>query len=422
MYADDTVIISSSSSGLQKALDKLHAYCLKWRLQVNRAKTKILIFCKRKVDAGDKFRYASEELELVTDYVYLGINFNATGSFTNACARLVELARRATFKLRSICGDAPVHLYLTLFDSLVLPILLYGVELWGPFFLRNVNELNFKRTCDKFPGESVALKFYRSILGVNRFASNDAVRGELGRSPVLLNGIRLAVKYWEQLVKLGGRNDLLLSAMRESDRLNMSWACVIRRILSTADIVVPNPLCRLPVMTHNKSIFGVCHARLSLLYSQQWRAVINGQPAGGSKANTKLRTYCTFKDDFSLSSYLHLRNKSKRQVFTKLRIGAHKLQIEVGRHRRPIPIPADERVCTKCGSGAVENEYHFVMECAAGGTIRTKYWAELSSFTDWQTWSEVFRFQFIMNAGLEDSEITSIMCNFVSELWLQRFQ
>jgi len=43
LYADDTVILSESKDGLQKALDIFESYCEIWKLQVNVNKTKVMI-------------------------------------------------------------------------------------------------------------------------------------------------------------------------------------------------------------------------------------------------------------------------------------------------------------------------------------------------------------------------------------------
>ena len=48
MYADDLVLISESSNGLQNCLNKLYNYTTKWGLKVNLKKTKILTFQKSK--------------------------------------------------------------------------------------------------------------------------------------------------------------------------------------------------------------------------------------------------------------------------------------------------------------------------------------------------------------------------------------
>jgi hypothetical protein len=41
MYADDAILLSETSEGLQNCLYKLHKYCEVWRLQVNIKKNKI---------------------------------------------------------------------------------------------------------------------------------------------------------------------------------------------------------------------------------------------------------------------------------------------------------------------------------------------------------------------------------------------
>ena len=47
LHADDLVLISETSSGLQNRLDKLQEYCKKWGLTVNIKKTKPVVVEKR---------------------------------------------------------------------------------------------------------------------------------------------------------------------------------------------------------------------------------------------------------------------------------------------------------------------------------------------------------------------------------------
>ena len=54
---------------------------------------------------------------------------------------------------------------------------------------------------------------------------------------------------------------------------------------------------------------------------------------------------------------------------TQLRLVSHNLQIELGRHRRPVVL-REERLCT---CGAVETEYHFLFECLQYYHIKCKY-------------------------------------------------
>ena len=82
LYADDTVIIAETAAGLQKSLDALQDYCKTWKLNVNISKTKVLIFCKRKVNpANYNFVYGGKAIDLVSEFKYLGVLFHFNGSF-----------------------------------------------------------------------------------------------------------------------------------------------------------------------------------------------------------------------------------------------------------------------------------------------------------------------------------------------------
>ena len=63
----------------------------------------------------------------------------------------------------------------------------------------------------------------------------------------------------------------------------------------------------------------------------------------------KLRTYSKFKSKFEMENYLLvLKNRNERRNLTRLRISAHNLNIEKGRHKRPVKIPVDGRICELC--------------------------------------------------------------------------
>eukprot|EP00745_Piridium_sociabile_P003656 TRINITY_DN12129_c0_g1_i1.p1 TRINITY_DN12129_c0_g1~~TRINITY_DN12129_c0_g1_i1.p1 ORF type:complete len:116 (+),score=11.72 TRINITY_DN12129_c0_g1_i1:177-524(+) len=47
LYADDTVLFAESPTSLQRAIDAMHEYCLKWDLRINVSKTKVMIFFLR---------------------------------------------------------------------------------------------------------------------------------------------------------------------------------------------------------------------------------------------------------------------------------------------------------------------------------------------------------------------------------------
>ena len=109
--------------------------------------------------------------------MYLGIIFKSSGSFSAAVSRLTEQVRKVMFKFNQVCFDAPISVCLKLLDHLVALILSYCGEILAPYHLRSLKAGNVGLTCDRFCAESVALKFYRAQLGVNKQSCNAAVRG-----------------------------------------------------------------------------------------------------------------------------------------------------------------------------------------------------------------------------------------------------
>jgi len=133
MYADDTVLLSDSAAGLQKALNSLEQYCKDWRLNVNCSKTKVVVFGGRSSQAKYNFKYNDKCVEIVNGYKYLGVYFNENGSFVQCKNQLIKQAERAMFALLNRCRalHLPIDIQLELFDKIVVPILTYGCEVWG---------------------------------------------------------------------------------------------------------------------------------------------------------------------------------------------------------------------------------------------------------------------------------------------------
>ncbi len=99
LYADDTVIFAETSEGLQRNLDIFGTYCNQWKLSVNCAKSKIMIFKKRKMKNPPTFRLQGNYIEFVDFYLYLGVVFNYNGNFGKAREKLVNQARRSLFSI-----------------------------------------------------------------------------------------------------------------------------------------------------------------------------------------------------------------------------------------------------------------------------------------------------------------------------------
>ena len=114
-------------------------HCKNWLLSVNPKKTKVVIFQKkcRKSTLDKCYFQINDKIDIVNNYTYLGINFSANGNFRDCKTNLKDKTRRSIFATRRYLDFSKLSLDVTnkLFDSLFLPILLYGSEVWDIYSL-----------------------------------------------------------------------------------------------------------------------------------------------------------------------------------------------------------------------------------------------------------------------------------------------
>ena len=132
-YADDTIILAESPYELQKALDAMSEYCSNWNLKVNTDKTKVVIFSKGKTRNKPDFIYEGAKLDIVDEFIYLGVKINYNGTYKKEQNYALQQGNRSMFSLISKCRaqNLDIDLQIELFDSLVQPVMLYGSEVWG---------------------------------------------------------------------------------------------------------------------------------------------------------------------------------------------------------------------------------------------------------------------------------------------------
>ena len=101
LYADDIVIFANSAEEMQDNLNILEEYCNKWKLKVNKDKTKVIVFRKGgRLPMNLQFLYQGHPLEIVSTFTYLGVVFSSGGSLMQATKTLSGQAHKAIFKLR----------------------------------------------------------------------------------------------------------------------------------------------------------------------------------------------------------------------------------------------------------------------------------------------------------------------------------
>ena len=145
LYADHTIVLAEKACELQKALHAVHDYCGMYKLTVNIKKTEIMVFSRGKVKRFPRFKYGDNTIEVVSNYVYLGITMNFNNKFNKAIKKLGQ-GRKALFSMlvRTIKLNMRIDIKCNLFEKLVFPILLYGCEMWG-FHCVNMLETLYRK-------------------------------------------------------------------------------------------------------------------------------------------------------------------------------------------------------------------------------------------------------------------------------------
>ena len=99
----------------------------------------------------------------------------------------------------------------------------------------------------------------------------------------------------------------------------------------------------------------------------------------------------------------------------KFRISAHGLLIERGRyHRPPKKIPVHERICNYCDTRAIEDEYHFLLECDLYTDIRHILFDKLSDILINSSNACINEQLFIEIISSDDTDVINVIRAFIN--------
>ena len=131
-------------------------------------------------------------------------------------------AFKAFMTIKSTIGfdfNKNVNTALSLVDAMIKPILLYLSDFWGCMNLPKSN-----------PIENLQMMIYKQILGVQKQNTNIGVLLELGRVPLILSAIKLAIKNWERIRKKQA-NKMLLASYNDAIDKTLPWISRIKDTL-----------------------------------------------------------------------------------------------------------------------------------------------------------------------------------------------
>ena len=174
-YADDLVLLADSPDDLQIAIDSLNLYCQENHLKINSEKTKCLIFHKGRLPKLS-FLLQNSELEIVSEFKYLGFTFTPQLSFSK---HISTITKKAHSRIGSLffalpLKHLPLSLALKVFGCYILPLYRYGLPLW----LENCSKASIDSV------DATFTMFLKRYLGVPKFANNTITHFLCGTTPL----------------------------------------------------------------------------------------------------------------------------------------------------------------------------------------------------------------------------------------------
>ncbi|XP_020806218.1 uncharacterized protein LOC110182509 [Drosophila serrata] len=132
-YADDIDIIGRTKRDVTAAFGAIEKESAKVGLAVNMDKTKFMVCSSRESRRLDsQLSAGSHSFEFVKEFIYLGSAISGTNDVSLEIKRRITLANRCYFGLsrhfNSRALSRPTKI--TLYRTLILPVLLYGAECW----------------------------------------------------------------------------------------------------------------------------------------------------------------------------------------------------------------------------------------------------------------------------------------------------
>jgi hypothetical protein len=418
LYADDMVLLADSPEELQKMIFSLESFCSQYRFRLNPSKSKSFVAgeskanrCKRLATFG-QFKMTNGRMEDVEIFKYLGVEIRKDGrwcDYLNRCHGKARSVANLLVALGMHSHGFSVPAALRLFESLVMPHLQFGCQVWEP---SKTTAMNFERTQSRA---------YARILGCLNSTSLAYLRTELGQKSIYNRRKQIQLRFFGKL-KGDSESKPMLSSdifrlrfcdMNSHPQRVRGWVPMMQGVLSDFDLEEywstdilsggddnhgyfedeekpVDSLERWNQLVANKvavvsadSIPGILSgdSRLTLFQQfhtqardkalaqieqqEQQTATKVGQrrrlgKAGIERAVTRdVRMWMDDIPSFSLS-------RQTIAAKAQLRSGVHCLEIHQGRLRG---VERDQRLCCVCASSnlmsarVVESEVHHVLVC-----------------------------------------------------------
>ncbi len=334
MLMDDTVLLATNRDIMLRKISLLKKFCDDYSMTINMSKTKFFVINGNAEDY-EPLRVDGLVVTRCNRYVYLGSPFTADGSVSKDVKEHADTVVKHIIKFTSFLNknnDIPFIVKRRIFEAAVMSVVLYGCESWLNADLRPIAKLY-----------NWALK---SLLSVRGTTCNNLCYAEAGYPPV------------ESLVKSRQRNFFKKMWYDRGNMVDDPLKFVMDLATSTRYSTRSYVLGLLQENIDDIQL-GMDKVRDDIMVSQSSRKT----------------TYREINPDLSVHNIYvskHTISEHERVCFTRFRISAHSLAVEVGRWNRRGRgrLPLEERLC-ECGH--IQTELHVTEQCILTQHIRENY-------------------------------------------------
>ena len=359
-YADDTILMSETETGLQQALNELLTYCNEWKLAVNEDKTKVLCILNesKPKNLSPKFFYDGKELEIVNSFNYLGVKLTEKGVTNETVNARIAPAQRTMFSTlsKSKSVQLPIDLTLDLFDKTVSPCALYGAEIFG------------FNNCSKL--EILQLKYLKYALHLKTSTTTNMIYGETGYFPIeILVKIRM-VSFWVSLItgshdKISFKMYAICAKLHSTGFIKFKWLEKIINIMDECGMsYVYKNQAQMDSKFLKNQFLSQIKTTLKEHFFQKWTIEI--------AESSKCFYYRHFQLKPELQNYLKKMPPNIWIPLVKLRTANHRFPVEIYSWNI-LYREKSKRLCSICSLNDVGDEYHYIMICPIFSEAREEF-------------------------------------------------
>ena len=299
-----------------------------------------------------RFYLDKAEIEIVDSFKYLGVTFSKTRSFCAARKHVLVQARKALQLLYKKINkfNLPIDLQLKMFDHTVLPILLYGSEIWG---FENIDQL-----------ETFHNDFLRKISNMRKSTPIYILHGELGRYPISINIKMRMLGFWISMItgKAEKFSRILYKTLLDDEISGIKqykWVSCIKNILQSTG---KNNIWLSQKVDNIRSVKSQVQQTLKDQYRQEWTAQL--------EKSSKGINYRLIKNELYLEEYYMKFKNLSISLFLNIAVETTNCLLRLVGTKK---IPYNQRICPKCPKRTLGDEYHYLLECDYYKQSREKY-------------------------------------------------